>query len=167
MVFPLFLGLRDVLVLAAAFGTLLIWTRRGRWHRSVREVDRPARGAPLLPVGLNLAALLTWSPAVAFTFGVLMVAFGGPAARLVGARAGGPGWRVPGGQETVAGSAALFLVSLALELGFGLGGTGTRPRMAVLVATALAGIEGMLGWGTVNAVLPVMAAELGERFLGL
>lgn len=86
--FPIYLQLRNVLVLAAGFTAFLTYT----WLRgslvSIHGVTRPSAGAALFPAGLGLAALAAWDHPAAFAFAALVLAFADPAAALVGLHIG-------------------------------------------------------------------------------
>jgi dolichol kinase len=165
--FPLYLRLRDVLLLAGAFTIFLTLTWRRHGLRSIHAVDRPTAGALVFPAGLALAALAVWSHPRAFAFGALVLALGDPAAAIVGTTIGGPGWHVAGGRKTFAGSVALWLVVLLLAIVFGSLSGELRPSDAIAAATVLATVEGTIGYGLDNLPLPIVAAVLGELLLGL
>jgi dolichol kinase len=165
--FPLYLRLRDGLLLAAAAGTFLTYT----WVRSrlpsIHAVGRPSAGAPLFPIGFAVAALVVWGHPIAFAFAALVLALADPAAAIAGERIGSPAWRVAGGRKSLSGSAAFFTVSLALGMVAGVASGDPRPPAAVVVAGILTLIEGSLGYGLDNLPLPVVTAVLGETLLGL
>jgi dolichol kinase len=77
------------------------------------------------------------------------------------------GWRVTGGQKSTSGSLTFFLVSGALATIFGLASGEPHLPRALAVAAILTMIEGSLGYGLDNLLLPVSAAVLGETLLGL
>ncbi len=165
--FPLYLQLRDVLLLSAAFAAFLAYT----WLRgsllSIHGVTRLSVGAPLFPLGLGLAALASWYHPGAFAFASLVLALADPAAAVVGQRLPRPGWRVAGGKKTAGGSLALFSVSLTLGTIFAAASGGPRLLATVVVSAVLTVIEGSLGYGLDNLLLPPAAAMLGQTLLGL
>lgn len=164
--FPLYLQLRDVLVLALAFALFLTYTWVQRGLPSVHAVMRPSIGAPLFPVGLGLAALATWDHPAAFAFGALVLALADPAAAIVGERVASPGWRVAGGKKSASGSLAVFTVAVALGTVVGIVSGEPRPFAVCAVAGILTLIEGALGYGLDNLPLPMTAAIIGEIMLG-
>ncbi|HZT96514.1 MAG TPA: hypothetical protein VFB34_06720 [Chloroflexota bacterium] len=164
--FPLYLHLRDALLLAVGFGLLLAWAWREGKLRSIHDVARPTVGATAFPLGLALAALISWSHPFAFAFAALVLALSDPAAAMIGGRRAMRRWSWPGG-KTPAGTGAFMLVSFVLAVDFGLATSDPRPLAAVLVSGVLAAIEAPLLWGLDNLVVPVAAAVLGSTLLGL
>lgn len=165
--FPLYLQLRDVLLLAWVFTLFLSYTWLRGSLRSIHGVARPSLGALLFPIGLALAALAAWGHPGAFAFAALVLALADPAAARVGTRVTGIEWRVTGGKKSVSGSLAFFLVSVVLVAIFGVASGELRPLTAIAVAATLTMIEGSLGYGLDNVPLPLGAALLGETLLGL
>src|ERR1700716_2950955 len=165
--FPLYLHLSEVAALGVVFTLFLIWTRVRGSLRSVHAVARPTVGAILFPVGLVVAALITWSHPPAFSYAALMLALPDPAAALVGRRFGSPRWRIPGGEKSLLGSLAFFAVALVIGMGFVLAtGNGSILTVAV-VALVITGVEAALGYGLDNLFIPVIAGVLGEYWIRL
>jgi dolichol kinase len=104
-------------------------------------------------------------------YGMLVVALADPAAAMAGSRFRQPGWGVAGGRKTIAGSLAFLLVATALGLGMAYWRGSPDPLAmvlsAVVTAAVLAGVEGYLGRGFDNLVLPGLAALLGRYCLML
>ena len=166
-IFPLYLELADVIVLGAISTIVLVWTSVRGSLLSVHGVARPTIGALVFPVGGVLAALVVWDRPAALAYGMLVLALADPAAGVTGKLVGGLGWRVFGGRKTVAGSLAFFGVAALLGIVFALP-TGSVPVVAVLtVALLLTLIEGSLGYGLDNLLLPLLAGLLGAAYLGL
>jgi phytol kinase len=162
---PRFLSLGELGVLALLFSGLLSWTWTRRQLGSVHAVPRPTAGALVFPAGLFLGAWAGWGHPSAIAYGSLVLALADPAAALAGRRLRSPGWRVAGGQKTLAGSAAFLAVALALGALFA-----TRPEALLLVGAAallLAAIEGSIGYGLDNLPLPLVASLIGVRWLGM
>jgi phytol kinase len=165
--FPLYLGLGDVVVLAIAFTLFLGWTRMRGSLASVHAVARPTLGAIVFPVGLLLAALVVWTRPAAFSYAALVLAFADPAASVMGQRFGSLSWPVPGGRKSAFGTATFFAVACALGIAFALA-TGDGAIVAVAAAAGvLALVEATLGYGLDNLVIPVVAGLLGEQWLRL
>jgi len=164
---PLYLQLRDVVLLAIAFTVFLGWTRVRGSLRSVHAVARPTLGAVVFPIGLLLAALAVWLHPAALAYAALMLAVADPAASVVGQRFRGPSWQVPGGRKSALGSIAFFAVALALGTVFALA-AGNGAILAVAGAAAvLTVVEASLGYGLDNLFIPGIAGLLGEQWLRL
>lgn len=166
-VFPLYLQLRDMLLLASSFTVFLTYTWVRGSLRSIHGVARPSIGALLFPIGLGAVALVVWGHPRAFAFAALVLAFADPAAATVGNRVPSSEWRVIGGKKSVSGSLSFFIVSAALATIFAVASSDPHPLKAVAVATILTLVEGSLGYGLDNLALPWTAAILGETMLGL
>ncbi len=165
--FPLYLRLSEVIVLAIAFTLFLGWTRMRGSLASVHAVARPTLGAVVFPIGLLLAALAVWPHPAAFSYAALMLAFADPAASLLGQRFDSLRWPVAGGRKSVLGSATFFAVAFALGTAFALA-VGNEAILAVAgVATALTAVEAAFGYGLDNLFIPVLAGLLGEQWLRL
>jgi dolichol kinase len=165
--FPLYLQLRDVLVLAGTCTLFLTYTWMRGSLRSIHAVLRPSIGAPLFPLGLGLAALAAWGRPAAIAFAALVLAIADPAAAVAGKRSASTGWRVIGGRKSLSGSLMVFLVSGALATTFSVAAQEPHLLGVLAVATLLTIIEGSLGYGLDNLALPLAAALLGETLLGL
>jgi hypothetical protein len=161
---PAFLTLEEAVALAALVTGVLGWTRRRGLLRSVHAVDRPTLGATLFPLGLAVAVIIGWPFPSAFTLGALTFALADPAAALVGARVRSPTWPVWKGTKSLAGSLAFASVVLALGL---IAATWVPMSIGaiVVVAVGLAVVEGSLGFGLDNLVLPPLAVIAWERVL--
>jgi len=163
-VLPAVLSLGEYVGLALVVAAVLAWTRARGLLASVHGVERPTLGATLFPLGLAIAAILSWSHPAAYGLGVMTFALADPAAATVGERIGSPRWTVWRGTKSIAGS--LTFVGVALVLGLvaslwaplGLLGIGA-------VALTLGAIEGLFGFGLDNLVLPPIAV-LAWRAVG-
>ena len=164
---PLYLHLRDVLLLVVASCLFLTWTSSRHRLRSIHEASRDGVGAQTFPLGLALAAVAAWPHPLAYSFGALVLGLADPAAAVVGTRAAGYGWRIPSGRKTAAGSMTFFAVTLVLALAFGIGVEGFTLAGSVVTALLLTAIEGLSPFGIDNLVLPLAAALLGMTLLGL
>ncbi|HEV2013322.1 MAG TPA: hypothetical protein VGR77_05510 [Candidatus Dormibacteraeota bacterium] len=165
--FPFYLRLPEVVVLAVVFTLFLGWTRVRGSLASVHAVARPTLGAVVFPIGLLLAAVAVWPHPLAFSYAALMLAFADPAASVLGQRFASPGWPVAGGRKSVLGSVTFFAVAFALGAAFALA-AGNGAILAVAgTAAVLTGIEATLGYGLDNLFIPVLAGLLGEQWLRL
>lgn len=165
--FPLYLQLRDVLLLGGALSVLLTWTSVRCRLRSIHGVSRVSVGAQMFPVGLTLAAIVSWPYPSAYSFGALALGLADSAAAIVGERVGGYGWKIPYGRKTAAGSLTFFAVALILGIGFSVAARSVNVAGAIAAAGVLAGVEGLSPFGLDNLVLPLVAAVLGVVLLAL
>jgi phytol kinase len=165
-VLPLFLSLPELAVLAAGFTGVLACAQRRRWLASVHGVSRRTAGALVFPAGLLLGAWVGWGHPAAIAYAALVLALADPFAALAGQRLGGPGWRVPGGRRTAAGSAAFLAVALAVGAAL-IGLDPARLPPVLAAATVLTAVEGSIGYGLDNLPLPPVAALLAVAWLRL
>jgi phytol kinase len=163
--FPLYLDLADVVVLCGVFTVFLGGTWAGGRLRSVHAVRRPTAGALVFPLGLTVAALLTWPHPAAYAYAALVLALADPAASYAGHHVRSPTWRVGGGTKSMAGSMAFFAVTLTVGLLFTLPMQTLRLLSAVAVVVAMS--EGLVGYGLDNLSIPIVAGLLGRYALGL
>jgi phytol kinase len=155
-ILPAFLSLAEFVALAVVVAAVLAWTRTRGILGSIHGVERPTLGATLFPVGLGIAALLSWSHPAAFALGAITFGLADPAAATVGERLGGPRWVVWRGTKSLGGSVSFIAITLAI----GLFATLWAPLGLVgiaAVALILGAIEGLLGFGLDNLVLPPIA----------
>jgi dolichol kinase len=150
---PLVMSFRTIVVLALAFVPFMVVSRRLDLFPAVHRVERTTLGEVWFPLGVALAAAAVPHRG-AFVFGVLVMGLSDAFASLAGRRFGRRGYAVLGATKTYVGNAAFFGTTLVLGLAAG-GGVA-----AVTVAAALTVVEGVLGRGTDNLVLPVTAAVL-------
>jgi dolichol kinase len=163
-VLPAVLSLGEYLGLALVVAAVLAWTRARGLLGSVHGVARPTLGATLFPLGLAIAATLSWAHPVAYWLGVMTFALADPMAATVGERVGSPRWRVWRGTKSVAGS--LTFVGVTLLIGLVASLWAPLGLLAVVgVALILGAIEGLLGFGLDNLVLPPIAV-LAWRAVG-
>jgi phytol kinase len=164
---PLFLRLPELIVLAALFTAVLALTRGRNLLRSIHEIDRPSAGALVFPAGLLLAVLVGWHHLGAIAYAALVLGLADPAAALVGTHLKGVGWAVLGGHKTFSGSAAFFAVTVAVGGLIGLAAGELRLVATIAAAAVLATIEGSIGYGLDNLLVPAVASALGIIWLGL
>jgi phytol kinase len=160
-VLPAFVSLAECGALGFLIAGALAWTRDRRLLSSVHGVERPTLGAILLPLGLALAAPIGWPQPAAYALGALTFGLADPVAAVVGERGVGPRWRVWRGAKSLGGSVAFAAVVVAI----GLAAASWAPLSLgaiVAMAVGLAIVEGSLGYGLDNVVVPPLAV-LGWR----
>jgi phytol kinase len=163
-VLPAFLSLAEYVGLGLAVAAVLAWTRARGLLGSVHGVERPTLGATMFPLGLAIAATLSWSHPAAYGLGVITFALADPAAATVGERVGSPRWAVWRGTKSVAGS--LTFVGITVLIGLVASLWAPLGMVAVVgVALILGAVEGLLGFGLDNLVLPPIAV-LAWRVVG-
>jgi phytol kinase len=161
---PAFLTLDESVALGVVVAVVLAWTRRRGILRSVHGVERPTLGAALFPLGLALAAIVGWPLPAAYVLGALTFALADPAAALVGARVASPRWAVWKGTKSLGGS--LAFAGVVLVIGLVATAWAPLPISAIVVAAIfLAVVEGSLGYGLDNLVLPPLAVLSWWRVL--
>jgi phytol kinase len=164
---PLFLELAELMALGVLFTAVLALTRGRNMLRSVHAIDRASAGAVVFPAGLLLAVLVGWHHLGAIAYAALVLGLADPAAALVGTRVKGVGWSVVGGQKTISGSVAFFIVALAVGVLIGVATGGPYWFPVVAAAAVLTTIEGSIGYGLDNLPVPAVASALGIIWLGL
>ncbi len=164
-ILPAVLSLAEYLGLALVLTAVLAWTRTRGHLSSVHGVERPTLGATLFPLGLAIAASFGWSYPAAYELGVLTFAFADPAAATVGRRIPSPRWAVWRGTKSLSGS--LAFVAVTLLIGFVASLWAPLGFVAIAaVAVILGVIEGLLGFGLDNLVLPPIAVLAWRAALG-
>jgi dolichol kinase len=166
-VLPFFLRLSELLALALFFTGVLTWTRMRHLLRSVHGIDRASVGALVFPIGLLLAVVFAWGHPAAIAYAALVLGLADPAAALVGKCLTGVGWPVIGGHKTIVGSVTFALVTIAIGLLIGFGGSDVRFLAVLGSAIVLTTVEGSLGYGLDNIPVPAVASVLGVTWLGL
>jgi uncharacterized protein (TIGR00297 family) len=156
MLLPWFIrDVRTVGLLAVGYCLLLVGTQAAGLLPSIHRVGRRTLGAALYPLGVALAAPLTWDRPPLFLASVLILAVGDALAALIGARWGRHPYAVGNHWRSVEGSAALYAVSaLAATLVLGPRGLAVGLLLGAVVATA----EALSLYGLDNVLVPVTAA---------
>lgn len=161
---PAFLTVDETVALGVVVAAVLAWTRRRGILRSIHGVTRPTLGAALLPLGLALAAIIGWPFSPAYVLAALTLALADPAAAIVGARVRSPRWPVWKGTKSLSGS--LAFAGVVLVIGLVASAWVPIPISAIVVAAIfLAVVEGSLGYGLDNLVVPPLAALTWWRVL--
>jgi phytol kinase len=157
---PWFVDLRTTVAIGVFFAAVLLWTRKRRLLGSVHGARLSSRhGAVLFPVGVVLCALLFWDrDPLIFQGGVLILALADGTAGVLGRRYGKRGYDVSG-HKTLEGSLVFLLVALAVMVSVVLlEGRGLEPPRALLLvlgALGVTAVEGLLGRGWDNLLVPV------------
>jgi phytol kinase len=156
---PWFMSFTAVAVLALLFVPFMVLSRRLHLFPAVHAVERTTLGEMWFPLGVALVALAVPEHGP-YAYGVLVMGLSDAAASLVGQRYGHRAFHIARAWKTYAGSAAFFLVTLALTVAALTLGGGPSPVRVVALAATLTVVEATLGGGTDNLVLPVTAAGL-------
>ena len=164
-VLPGFLSLPETVVIGVLVAAFLAWTRAHGLLRSVHGVERPTLGAILFPVGLALAAIVGWVQPASYSLAAITFALADPAAAIAGEQVAGPRWRVTRGTKSAAGSVAFAVVAAGVGLVAGIWLPLSVPAI-LAIAIGLAIVEGTLGYGLDNLVLPPAAAISFRLALG-
>jgi phytol kinase len=164
-VLPALLSVGEYVGVALTVAAVLAWTRSRRLLGSVHGVERPTLGATLFPLGLGIAAILSWSAPAAYGLGVTTFALADPAAAAIGGRVGSPRWAVWRGSKSLAGSLTFVCVTLLIGLVASLWAP-LGLLAVVAVAVILGAIEGILGFGLDNLVLPPIAVLAWRAAVG-
>jgi phytol kinase len=165
-VLPAFVSLAECVALGLLIAGVLAWTRDRRLLSAVHGVERPTLGAILLPLGLALAAPVGWPQPAAYALGALTLGLADPVAAVVGERVVGPRWRVWRGAKSLGGSVAFAAVVVAI----GLAAASWAPLSLgpiVAIAVGLTIVEGSLGYGLDNVVVPPLAVLGWRAVIGL
>jgi phytol kinase len=164
-ILPSVLSLAEYLGLGLVVAALLGWTRTRGILGSVHGVTRPTLGATLFPLGLAIAAVFSWSHPAAYALGVVTFGLADPVAATVGERIGGPRWAVWRGTKSLGGSLGFVVATLLIGLVASLWAPLGLGAIAV-VAVVLGVIEGSLGFGLDNLVLPPIAVLAWRGVVG-
>ena len=151
---PIFMSFLAVAVLALLFVPFMLVSRRLDLFPAVHAVERSTLGETYFPLGV-CAVALAFPHLGAYAYGILVMALADAAAGVAGERYGRRAYKLFTAWKTYVGSGAFLAVTLVLTVV----AMGPTPA-AVGVAAALALLEGSLGGGTDNVVVPVAAAAL-------
>ncbi len=158
---PLFANRREIVLIniSLLIGMIVLV---GFFHlfSSIEDVPRWTLGHFLYPIGIIFVIVFFKDPIV-YSFSVLVLALSDGFAAVVGKWHGKKYYHAIGGVKTYLGSLTFFLITLVLLLIFTFTQaelSATTLSMAVGGAAVLAGIEGSLGAGFDNLVIPFFAA---------
>lgn len=161
LLLPLWFDAPSIAIIALAFTLGLYFSHRsGKF--SIHRRDRESMGEYYYPLSLGLAAalLLPTGDVRAYSFAVVVLAFGDGLAELVGRGWGKHTIRFVHAHKTWEGSVALFLTSLVAFLFLiPIISIGTIV-VGLLVSVALTYAEMELGRGLDNLILPLLAGGL-------
>lgn len=165
---PYLVTFTEVIILGIFFVISLAFTKRWRLLRSIHGIQRKSFGATLFPVGLLISALLFWreSPQL-FQIAALELSLADGFAGVVGERFGKRKYRITG-QKTIEGSAVFFVVTfLIFTVLLGINNTLSPEKYLsmLIISLVLTAVEGSLGEGVDNLVVPVAAGLLGTLLL--
>jgi dolichol kinase len=161
-VLPEFMSFAAIAVLAALFIPFMLVSRRYGIFPAVHRAERSTLGELYFPVGVLVVAVLFPEPA-AYTYGVLVMAVSDAAAGLLGKRFGHRTYRISGALKTYVGSFAFFASTLVITcavLALGEPSASLFLLTAASISLLLSLVEGSLGGGIDNVVLPGAAAGL-------
>ena len=129
----------------------------------VYGIERQSWGDLCFPFGIALVYSLTRGDVLVYEVAVAALAFGDPAAAIVGGRSRDV-VSVPGGRASVRGTLACAGVVLVLALV-----VGVAPGLAVALAGTVALVEAATGWGLDNVTLPLAVGVVlvGPAWLAL
>ena len=163
---PLFMTFGSIAVLSALFIPFMVITRKLDIFPSVHRAERSTLGDVYFPLGILIVACV-FPDRAPYMFGVLVMAISDAAAGLIGKRFGRRGYRFVGAWKTYVGSGVFFGATLMLAcITLAISGTPTTQILisATLLALTLMTVEGALGGGADNAVLPAASAGLLTLF---
>lgn len=162
------LGIERLIALAAAAMVTLLTAlnHRARILPAIEDVGRHSYGTVAYGAAIAVLLALFWPQRPdAVVAGVLVMALGDGIAGLLGASLSSPSWIVLGQRKSVAGTAAMGLVSLGV-LGV-LAGSGAVVATALplgvalaLIATTVMLLEQIAVYGVDNLTVPVTAGLL-------
>lgn len=161
LLLPLRFDAPSIAVIALAF-TLGLFLSHRSGKSSIHRNDRVTLGEYYYPLALGLCAalLIPTGDLRAYSFAVVVLAFGDGLAELVGRGWGTHTIRFVHAHKTWEGSAALFIVCLIAFLflvpTFSIGAV----IAGMLIASSLTYVEMELGRGLDNLVLPLLAGGL-------
>lgn len=165
---PYFLNFTEVIILGIFFTVFLALTKRWQHLKSIHEIRRKSLGAILFPAGLLVSAVLFWKmdPQL-FQVSVLVLSLSDSLAGMIGEKFGKHKYCITG-QKTIEGSIAFFITTLLIFIGLLRINNTLSPEKCLLVFVAsfvLTVVEGVLGGGIDNLIIPVATGLLGALFL--
>lgn len=123
----------------------------------IHGVGRRSLGDLFFPVGVCLVFALAGGDRLRVAIAILPLMVADPAAALVGLRYGRHRYRVPGGDKSVEGSAAFFVVALGCAAIPLIGTGGGLPSLTAIIAFALmlTLVEALATQGSDNVLIPL------------
>jgi len=157
-ILPLLIDLTSTLVLGAGFTVLLIWAAKQNLLNSIHTINGRSSGTVLFPIGLMLCAGMFWNidPSI-YQISALILGLSDGLAGIVGNRYGRSSYNITG-IKTFIGSLTFFAVTLIIMLSavvYYLRSVDlTIICIIVLSSLILTAVEGLLGKGWDNLILP-------------
>ena len=156
---PLLVTLKVAVSIGIFLAVFLWWTKRQHLLNSIHSIKRESVGAIVYPLGLVLSALCFWDAhsRMVFPGSALVVGLSDGLAGLYGRKYGKRTYNVTG-LKSVEGSCVFFIVTfliLFLILMTGAAALGLDLILACVGALLLTVVEGLIGRGWDNLVLPV------------
>ncbi|MEO8329986.1 MAG: hypothetical protein ABI586_08280 [Candidatus Nanopelagicales bacterium] len=159
---PFFMSFGSIAVLCLLFIPFMVISRQWGFFPAVHQAERSTLGDLYFPLGVLLVAL-AFPERAPYIYGVLVMTVSDAVAGIVGKRFGRRGYRLCGAWKTYVGSGAFFGTTLLLTLitlTVGSGSYSVALATAIGMAVALTIVEGALGGGVDNVVLPGVSASL-------
>ncbi len=156
---PLLVSLRVAIGIGIFLTVFLWWTKRHHLLNSIHSIKRESVGAITYPLGLVLSALCFWDAhsQMIFPGSALVVGLSDGLAGLYGRKYGRMTYDVTG-LKSIEGSCVFFAVTVTiifLILLRGATAPGLGLVLAIVGALLLTVVEGLIGKGWDNLVLPV------------
>jgi phytol kinase len=157
-VWPLFLSWGQIQLLSVAFVVVVAVSQKLKIFKAIHSVQRPTWGEIYFAVAVGATAFITHSPAI-YAVALLHMSLADGLAAIIGVKYGASqAYRVFGAAKSIVGSAAFFVVSLALlgvyawtqDVAF-------LPYMPVLAVGAMV-LENAAVKGLDNLLIPVLIA---------
>ena len=156
---PFFLSWNQILLLSGAFLVVVIISKYLHIFRAIHSVQRPTWGEIFFAIAVGAVALITQSKGV-YAAALLQMSLADGLAAIVGLRFGKSNrYKVFGSTKSVAGTAAFFIVSVGLLVGYSLVSGTNIPLVYIAILAATAGlIENIGAFGLDNVFVPVIIA---------
>ena len=155
---PALVDLKTALFLGLIFTFFLFWTEKQQLLNSVHKIKAKSYGAIFFPMGLMLCAAIFWriDPLI-FQVSVLIEGLSDGLAGVLGRRYGRSTYNVTG-DKTLQGSFVFFIITFLILLVTIVCRTGfvnsQKIGIVVLSSLVLTVVEGLLGKGWDNLILP-------------
>lgn len=161
----------SVLVLAVAFGGILVGGKVTGLLSSVHDVERKTQGAYLYPLAVFGMFVLSDGDALLFCVPLAIMAVADTGAAIVGKHAGGTRYKVLDGERSLEGSLTFFGIAFAIAIGgLALAGEPGWPAsllVALVVAILTTSVEAVSVRGSDNVLIPYAAWMALQRTLDL
>lgn len=159
---PFFLSWRQIQLLSLAFLIVVLASKRFRLFESIHSVQRSTWGEVLFAAAVGILAVVTDDKWI-YTAALLQMSLADGLAAIVGVRFGGKhNYRIFGYKKSVIGTAAFFVASFLILLGYRLANGAPDLNLALaagIAAVASAG-ENLGVRGLDNLVVPLVVGLL-------